>query len=73
MKSFLTVLLFSAVALFATGASSVATYVGSKNSNVYHLPSCRYVTKITKEHLITFETKDEAQKKGYRPCKVCKP
>ena len=56
------------------GAVSASPYfVGSKNSEVYHYPSCRYVEKIKPEHLIYFDTPEEAIEAGYRPCKVCSP
>jgi hypothetical protein len=47
--------------------------VGSKNSDVYHYPSCHYVDRITPENLIYFDTPKDAIAAGYRPCKVCKP
>ncbi len=48
-------------------------YVGSRNSNKYHYPSCRWARKIKSTNLITFSSKDDAGNKGYIPCKVCKP
>jgi endonuclease YncB( thermonuclease family) len=48
-------------------------YAGSKESNKYHLPSCRYAEKITTENRIWFQTKEGAQVHGYEPCGVCKP
>jgi hypothetical protein len=50
-----------------------AHYVGSKNSDVYHYPSCHYVDRIKPENLIYFDTPEDAIAAGYRPCKVCKP
>ena len=50
-----------------------AYYVGSKNSDVYHYPSCHYVDRINPENLIYFDTPGDAIAAGYRPCKVCKP
>ena len=46
-------------------------YVGSKNSNKYHKPDCRWVKKISKENLIYFETKEEAEENNYIGCKTC--
>ncbi len=46
---------------------------GSRRSNVYHRATCRYVRQIRPDNLISFPTKAEAEKSGYRRCKVCKP
>ncbi len=48
-------------------------YVGSKNSNKYHYPTCKWAKKISSKNLVTFKTAEEAVKAGYIPCKVCKP
>lgn len=48
-------------------------YVGSKNSNKYHYPDCKWAKKISPKNLVTFKTAEEAVKAGYVPCKVCKP
>jgi len=48
-------------------------YCGSKKSDVYHYPSCRYVDQIKPENLIWFKDEYDAVAKGYRPCQVCKP
>jgi hypothetical protein len=50
-----------------------AHYVGSKNSDVYHCPSCHYVDRIKPENLIYFDTPEDAIAAGYRPCKACNP
>jgi len=72
---------FAVAGLFLTGSTSApdlrqidsTVFYGSSHSNVYHLPSCRWAQKITPEHLIVFKSREEAEKAGYRPCKVCKP
>jgi hypothetical protein len=48
-------------------------YVGSKNSNKYHYPTCRAAQKIKPGNLVTFNSAKDAQAAGYVPCKVCKP
>jgi len=48
-------------------------YVGSSQSNIYHYPDCYWALKIYPQNLIHFQSAKEAQEKGYRPCKVCKP
>ena len=52
---------------------SKAIYVGSKNSNKYHNPNCVWAKKILARNVVTFSSKEDAVKKGYVPCKVCKP
>lgn len=49
------------------------TYVASKNSNKFHRPSCRWAKKIAAKNLCGFQSREEALKKGYIPCKVCRP
>jgi len=46
-------------------------YVGSKNSNKYHLPTCRWAKQIKPENLVCFKTLEEANAKGYLPDKNC--
>jgi micrococcal nuclease len=48
-------------------------YWGSKNSNKYHNPSCKWAQKIKPENKRVFKTVKEAQDAGYVACKVCKP
>lgn len=49
------------------------TVYGSRRSNVYHRDTCRYVRQINPENLISFSSRGEAEKSGYRACKVCRP
>jgi len=48
-------------------------YVGSINSNKYHLPSCYWAGQINKSNEIWFTSKSDAESHGYVPCKVCEP
>ncbi|MCX8207186.1 MAG: hypothetical protein N3G75_05060 [Methanothrix sp.] len=48
-------------------------YIGSTTSRKYHLPECRYAKKIKPEHIVIFSSKEEAESKGYEPCRVCNP
>lgn len=50
-----------------------AEFWGSVKSNKYHFPSCRWAQKIKPANLIKFNSKAEATKVGYVPCKVCRP
>ena len=46
-------------------------FVGSKNSNKYHLPTCRYAKSIKPENRVCFSSEDDAKSKGYLPDKNC--
>jgi micrococcal nuclease len=48
-------------------------FVGSKTSNKYHYPECRWAKAIRPQKLVPFTSVEEAQVKGYIPCPVCKP
>ena len=48
-------------------------YVGSKTSNKYHYPDCKWAKTILPEKLVGFKSVKEAREKGYIPCPVCKP
>lgn len=68
----------SILLMFAFVATSILLaadykYVGSKRSNKYHYPSCRWAKKIKPYNLVTFQSVKKAQEAGYVPCKVCRP
>lgn len=42
-------------------------FVGSKNSNKYHLPTCAVAKRIKTENRVCFSSKEEAEKRGYIP------
>jgi hypothetical protein len=48
-------------------------YVGSKTSNKYHYPTCKFVRWIFPGNMIKFKSEVEAQGSHYIPCPVCKP
>lgn len=54
-------------------STTQATFVGSKNSDKYHYPSCGHAKKILSKNLVTFSSVADARSKGYVPCKSCKP
>jgi len=66
------VLLVSFLFIFVYSAIAVEFW-GSKNSNKYHYPECKWAQKIKPENLIKFKSPEEAFKAGYVPCKVCNP
>jgi hypothetical protein len=48
-------------------------YVGSKTSNKYHYPTCKWVKQIKPGRLITFKSVEDARNRRYIPCPACKP
>lgn len=54
-----------------TPVKTSGTYVGSVDSDKYHVPGCRFADKILPENEIWFDTEEEAQAAGYSPCGVC--
>jgi hypothetical protein len=47
-------------------------YVASKTGSKYHLPWCSGAQTIKEENKIWFETKEDAESRGYSPAKNCK-
>ncbi len=56
-----------------TTADAGGKYLGSKNSDVYHYPACKWAMKISTDNAIWFDSAVQARAAGYRPCRVCKP
>lgn len=54
-------------------SASSGNYVGDMNTKKFHLSSCHYVSQIKPENKIFFNSREEAIKDGYEPCKVCNP
>lgn len=50
-----------------TAGQQEGIFVGSRNSNKYHLPDCQWAKRIKKENEIWFKSEKEAQEKGYQP------
>jgi hypothetical protein len=46
--------------------------VANTVSLVYHRPSCKWARKISRHNRI-YITEDEARRRGYHPCSVCRP
>lgn len=46
-------------------------FVASKNGEVYHYPWCSGAQQIKEENKIYFNSKEEAEKAGYRPARNC--
>lgn len=73
MKHCLTLFLLVSVGFLCGASPAPVRNYGSKKSTIYHRESCQFVKRISPATLMTFTSKAEAQQKGYRPCKVCKP
>ncbi len=48
-------------------------YYGSRKSNIFHRPDCRYAKRIKSGNVVGFRSREEAVSAGYVPCKVCNP
>lgn len=46
-------------------------FVGSKNSNKYHPPTCHHAKRIKEENKICFSSEQDAESKGYTPSSSC--
>jgi methylphosphotriester-DNA--protein-cysteine methyltransferase len=76
MKRYKKLIIQILVATFLLAFISLAAdykYVGSKKSDKYHYPDCKWAQKIKPENLVTFTSAEEAIKARYVPCKVCRP
>lgn len=48
-------------------------FVGSKQSDKYHYPTCRHAKIIAAGNEIWFKDAEDARAHSYKPCGVCKP
>ena len=55
----------------STISSVQGKYVASKNGTAYHFPWCSGAQKIKEENKMWFQTKEEAEKSGYKPAGNC--
>jgi flagellar biosynthesis protein FlhF len=56
-----------------SGRSKSARFVANRNSELYHLPGCKWVRKIKSDNLISFATVAEAESRRFLPCRNCNP
>jgi len=47
--------------------------VGSDTTKIYCWPTCRHARRVTPQHKVSFRSLREADARGYRACKVCRP
>ncbi len=55
----------------ADTAENECAFVGSKNSDKYHLPTCQWASRIKQENRVCFSSVEDAQNQGYEPAKCC--
>jgi len=48
-------------------------YVASKNGKVFHTADCSSAKRILPENIVTYNSREDAERDGKRPCKICKP
>ena len=47
------------------------TVLATKTGNKFHKIGCIVIRDVSQGNIITFNSKEEARRKGYKPCKVC--
>ena len=57
----------------ATITPSAGGFVANKDSKVFHKADCKSVGKMKDKNKTTFASKADAEKAGFKACKVCKP
>lgn len=57
----------------AKAAPAAAGLVGNKDSKTFHKADCQHAGKMKAENKVALASKAEAEKQGYKACKVCKP
>ena len=54
-------------------AAAGTRFTGSDTTHIYCFPSCRHARRTSAPHEVRFRSAEEAQRAGYRPCRVCRP
>lgn len=49
------------------------TYVGNNNSYKFHYSYCPSAQSISQDHLVYFQSRQDAIQQGYHPCGNCNP
>ena len=55
----------------ATADNQKCAFVASKNSDKFHIPTCRYAQNIKPENRVCFSSKEEAVSRGFQGAKCC--
>ncbi len=53
--------------------NSETSYIGNKNSMVFHSEFCESVEKTKEKNKVYFSSREEAVEQGFSPCKGCNP
>lgn len=56
-----------AVSADSSSVTGGCRFVGSKNSTLYHLPTCAPAKRIKPENRVCFASEEEAHARGYKP------
>ncbi|MCI5792199.1 MAG: hypothetical protein MR011_02765 [Lachnospiraceae bacterium] len=56
-----------------TGVSVEDSYIGNRNSKIFHRQGCASVGKMKDSNKVGLSSRDSALSNGYRPCKNCNP
>ena len=56
-----------------TAARRGERLIGSDTTKIVCWPTCRHARRVTAAHRVPFRSLRDAQARGYRPCKVCRP
>lgn len=54
-------------------ADAGTRFTGSDTTKIYCFPTCRHARRTKTEHEVMFRTRADAERAGYRGCKVCRP
>ena len=54
-------------------STSDYSYIGNRNSGIFHKSSCSSVRKMKDSNKVGFDSRSDAIDSGYRPCKNCNP
>ncbi len=49
------------------------TYIGNKNSKIFHKPDCSGAKNMSDKNKVYFNSREKAVKDGYKPCGSCNP
>lgn len=71
MKKFLALIVAAIVLMTANVLAS--NYVGNATSKKFHYSDCSAAQKMKASNRVEFNSRDEAIKAGYIPCKKCQP
>ena len=55
------------------GEPAASGFVGNKGSKTLHKADCKTAGKMKAANKVSFASKVEAEKAGYKACKTCKP